>query len=208
MPCLRETSRCGFHSRGSTSARRSRRGSRRWCRWPSPGRRGSVRTSVATCPDVGAYSDSLMVSWSSRAGALRHGFALCAAVLCTGCAIPTPPAQRVPGPPVRFLLTFDDGPSTREPYNPTRAVLDQLANNPVQRDVKAGFCVRTRDTRAGAAAAGLALMERGHAEGHVLALHTSTPSHRSHLRMSDAALTASLLDGVADLYGVTGRAPT
>jgi peptidoglycan/xylan/chitin deacetylase (PgdA/CDA1 family) len=128
-------------------------------------------------------------------------------LLGAACAAPAPQPPRVPGPPVRFLLTFDDGPSTREPYNPTRAVLDQLAVNDVQRGIKAVFCVQTGDTRAGASAAGRALMQRAHAEGHVLALHTATQGHRSHVRMDDAVLADSLLDGVADLERITGRAP-
>ena len=129
-------------------------------------------------------------------------------LLCAACSAPPPQAQRVAGPPVRFLLTFDDGPSTREPYNPTRAVLDQLATNDVQRGIKAVFFVQTRDARAGASPAGRALMQRAHAEGHVLALHTAaTDGHRSHLRMSDAMLSASLRDGVADLQRIAGRAP-
>jgi peptidoglycan/xylan/chitin deacetylase (PgdA/CDA1 family) len=129
-------------------------------------------------------------------------------LLCAACSAPAPQVQRVAGPPVRFLLTFDDGPSTREPHNPTRAVLDQLAINDVQRGIKAVFFVQTRDARAGASPAGRAMMERAHAEGHVLALHTATTEgHRSHVRMSDAALADSLRDGTADLQRIAGRAP-
>lgn len=143
--------------------------------------------------------------WSRAA---RGRFALYTALaLCAACATSAPQPQRVPGPPVRFLLTFDDGPSTREPYNPTRAVLDQLAVNDVQRGIKAVFCVQTGDTRAGASPEGRALMRRAHTEGHVLALHTATQGHRSHVRMDDAALTDSLRDGVADLQRITGRVP-
>jgi peptidoglycan/xylan/chitin deacetylase (PgdA/CDA1 family) len=127
--------------------------------------------------------------------------------LGAACTAPAPQPPRVLGPPVRFLLTFDDGPSTREPYNPTRAVLDQLAANDVQPGIKAVFCVQTRDIRAGASPAGRALMQRAHAEGHVLALHTATQGHRSHVRMDDAVLAESLRDGVADLQRITGRAP-
>lgn len=129
-------------------------------------------------------------------------------LLCAACSAPAPQPQGIAGPPVRFLLTFDDGPSTREPYNPTRAVLDQLASNDVQRNIKAVFFVQTRDARAGGSPAGSALMQRAHAEGHVLGLHTATAEgHRSHLRMSDATLSASLRDGVADLQRITGWSP-
>jgi peptidoglycan/xylan/chitin deacetylase (PgdA/CDA1 family) len=129
-------------------------------------------------------------------------------VFCAACTAPAPRPQSVSALPVRFLLAFDDGPSTREPYNPTRAVLDQLAVNDVQRGIKAVFCVQTRDARAGASPAGRALMERAHAEGHVLALHTATAEgHRSHPPMSDAELADTLRDGAADLQRITGRAP-
>jgi peptidoglycan/xylan/chitin deacetylase (PgdA/CDA1 family) len=111
--------------------------------------------------------------------------------------------------PVRFLLTFDDGPSTWEPYNPTRAVLDQLQHNTVQPEVKAIFFVQTRDPRAGGGAAGQALLRRIHAEGHVLALHSgSARGHVSHTRLSDAELDQSLRDGIEDIEAVAGHRPT
>ena len=111
--------------------------------------------------------------------------------------------------PVRFLLTFDDGPSTWKPYNPTRAVLDQLQHNTVQPDVKAIFFVQTRDPRAGGGAAGQALLRRIHGEGHVLALHSgSARGHVSHTGLSDAELDQSLRDGIADIEAVTGDRPT
>ncbi|EGH74949.1 polysaccharide deacetylase, partial [Pseudomonas syringae pv. aceris str. M302273] len=42
------------------------------------------------------------------------------------------PAQLQQQPPVRFLLTFDDGPSASTFYNPSITVLDSLADNPLQ----------------------------------------------------------------------------
>ncbi len=138
--------------------------------------------------------------------------ALIALALCTACTQPAPgPADRGPPvtTPVRFLLTFDDGPSTWEPYNPTRAILDQLQQNSVQPEVKAIFFVQTRDPRAGGGAAGQALLRRIYAEGHVLALHTATArGHVSHTRLSDADLDRSLRDGIADIEVIAGTAPT
>ncbi len=46
--------------------------------------------------------------------------------------------------PVRFLLTFDDGPSASSLWNPSATVLDSLKDNPVQPDIKAVFFVQTR----------------------------------------------------------------
>lgn len=45
-------------------------------------------------------------------------------------------------PPVRFLLSFDDGPSATTFYNPTATVLDSLADNPLEPNIKAVFSCR------------------------------------------------------------------
>jgi peptidoglycan/xylan/chitin deacetylase (PgdA/CDA1 family) len=144
---------------------------------------------------------------------LRHaGVAAVATALCTACAeAPPKPADLGPpvATPVRFLITFDDGPSTWEPYNPTRAVLDQLQSNAVQPGIKAIFFVQTRDRRAGGGPAGQALLRRTYGEGHVLGVHSGTArGHVSHLRMTPAELDQSLRDGKADIEAITGEAAT
>ena len=141
----------------------------------------------------------------------RIGIALSAVALVSACAQPTPKPDPGPPPdaPVRFLLTFDDGPSTWEPYNPTRVILDTLMNNPVQPEIKAIFFVQTRDPRAGGGPAGKALLQREDGEGHVLELHTATAGgHFSHTGLSDAELDRSLRTGMADIQLITGAAPT
>ncbi len=140
------------------------------------------------------------------------GVAAIAIALCAACA-EAPPKLADLGPPVatpvRFLLTFDDGPSTWEPYNPTRAILDQLQRNAVQPGIEAIFFVQTRDPRAGGGPAGQALLRRIHGEGHMLALHSgSARGHVSHLRLTPAELDQSLRDGIADIEAITGEAPT
>ena len=67
-------------------------------------------------------------------------------------------------PSIRFLLTFDDGPSASSFWNPTMTVLDSLASNPVQPNIKAVFFVQTGAPRAGDSDIGRALMlrTRGH----------------------------------------------
>jgi peptidoglycan/xylan/chitin deacetylase (PgdA/CDA1 family) len=111
-------------------------------------------------------------------------------------------------PPARFLLTFDDGPSSFTWYNPTRAVLDTLADNDVQPGIKAVFFVQTRARGAGTPQ-GQALLQRTRAEGHVLALHSGTArGHIDHRHLSQAELDQSLRDGIQDLTALTGRAPT
>lgn len=142
------------------------------------------------------------------AGFRAAGLAL-AALLVSACHTPIVDEDRVravtPPAPLRFLLTFDDGPSTASGFNPTVSILDQLARNPVQPGIKAVFFIQTRAANAGGSESGRALMRRIHAEGHVLGLHTGTAAgHVRHTRLSPAALDQSLADGTADLGAITG----
>ncbi len=108
--------------------------------------------------------------------------------------------------PVRFVLSFDDGPSGEHEDNPTENILDALAGNPTQAGIKAIFFVTTRSAGAGASPRGRALLAREHAQGHVLALHDGSPrGHPNHRMLSDAELEESLRDGVADLRAITGH---
>nr|WP_315217802.1 polysaccharide deacetylase family protein [uncultured Duganella sp.] len=109
--------------------------------------------------------------------------------------------------PVRFLLTFDDGPAAAETSNPTVRILETLAANPVQSNIKAVFFTQTRACNGGGTGIGRALIKREHDEGHVVALHTATPRHSNHRFMDRATLDASMRLGVDDLTGVTGVAP-
>lgn len=106
--------------------------------------------------------------------------------------------------PVRFLLTFDDGPSASGFYNPTERVLEGLANNPVQPGIKALFFVQTGASGAGNSDQGRALMQREHAEGHLLGLHSATPHHTNHRSLSDEELDQSLTQGGDILDSITG----
>jgi len=136
---------------------------------------------------------------------------LACAGLCTalaGCASPPPVAVDDRLPTARFLLTFDDGPSPFTWYNPTRVILDTLAENDVQPGIKGLFFVQTR--AAGASRPeGQALLRRTHADGHVLGLHSGTArGHVDHRHLSPAELDQSLQDGIQDLTALTGRRPT
>ena len=141
----------------------------------------------------------------------KNTTAALALLLLCGCAGPSLERVRALPPnahPARFLLTFDDGPSTWEPYNPTRAILAALAHNPVQPGIKAVFFLQTRDPRAGGSAAGRALMRREHAEGHVLGVHSGSPrGHIDHCLMSDAELERTLADAKRDIAAIAGRPP-
>jgi peptidoglycan/xylan/chitin deacetylase (PgdA/CDA1 family) len=109
--------------------------------------------------------------------------------------------------PIRFVLTFDDGPSAARQNNSTEQVLDVLANNNVQPGIKALFFTQTRATNGGGTAIGRALMQREYREGNLLGLHTATPGHTSHRLLKDARLNESLSNGIDDLTGIMGQPP-
>ncbi|MHC8287324.1 polysaccharide deacetylase family protein [Pseudomonas sp. XS1P51] len=111
-------------------------------------------------------------------------------------------------PPIRFLLTFDDGPSASSFWNPTVTVLESLARNPLQPDIKAVFFVQTRASRAGGSELGQQIMRREHAEGHILGFHTATPGHSNHRLLDAPELEASLSNGSADIAAITGASAT
>nr|WP_229259361.1 polysaccharide deacetylase family protein [Duganella aceris] len=110
-------------------------------------------------------------------------------------------------PPVRFLLTFDDGPAAADSDNPTVRVLETLAHNPYQDNIKAVFFTQTRAWHGGGTDTGRALIRREHAEGHVVALHSATWFHSNHRFMSRATLDETMQRGVDDLVAETGVAP-
>lgn len=107
-------------------------------------------------------------------------------------------------PPIRFLLTFDDGPSASSFWNPTMTVLDSLATNPVQPNIKAVFFVQTGAPRAGDSDIGREVMRREHAQGQILGFHTATHSHTNHRSLSPAELEQALSKGSADIAAITG----
>lgn len=127
---------------------------------------------------------------------------LCLLILCIAPAYAEPPA------PIRFLLTFDDGPSATRHNNSTEQVLDLLANNAVQPGIKALFFIQTRAVNGGGTARGRELMQREWNEGHLLALHTATPHHANHRFLSEEEFKDSLHNGIADLTTITGTVPT
>lgn len=117
--------------------------------------------------------------------------------------------QRLRGQaPIRFLLTFDDGPSASSFWNPSLTVLDSLASNPLQPNIKAVFFVQTRASRAGGSEIGHQVMLREQAEGQILGFHTATPGHSNHRSLDDVELEQSLSNGTADIAAITGAPPT
>lgn len=128
-------------------------------------------------------------------------------LLFAGCRSMDPAAQPSEAPPVRFLLTFDDGPSIREDYNPTLAILDQLATNDIQPGIKALFFVQTEHPRGGGTPRGRDIMRSTHEQGHVLGIHSVSPKgHISHTSQPDEELIPELRQAQAVLEKITGTA--
>lgn len=116
------------------------------------------------------------------------------------------PANSAMLPPVRFLLSFDDGPSNDSDANPTAIIADTLASNAIQPGIKAVFFVQTRWPEAGGSILGRQLMQRLAAEQHVLGLHSgSVRGHISHSEMTPIELEATLRTGIADIEALSGE---
>jgi len=130
---------------------------------------------------------------------------------CIGAPVPLTPQteQRLQSQaPIRFLLTFDDGPSASGYNNPSRSVIADLAKNPVLPGIKAVFFLQTEASRSGGSERGRKTMEREYAAGHILAFHTATAFHTNHRWLSDAELERTLTQGTADIATITGAPPT
>lgn len=126
-----------------------------------------------------------------------------------GCQPLHPAASLAPSAvKVRFLLTFDDGPSIRTDYNPTLAILEQLARNDVQNGIKGIFFVQTRNSNGGGSEDGKTVMRFTSAQGHVLGLHSAEPAgHVKHVGMEIERLHESLGNGIDDIRQITGSNP-
>jgi peptidoglycan/xylan/chitin deacetylase (PgdA/CDA1 family) len=119
-----------------------------------------------------------------------------------------PPAPPLDAAPIRFLLTFDDGPNARSDYNTTLAIHAALADNDVQPGIKALFFVQTRNRNGGGTDRGREILRRAHTAGHVLGLHSGTArGHIRHTRLTPQEFEQSLIDGKADLCAITGSDP-
>lgn len=114
--------------------------------------------------------------------------------------------QRVTAP-IRFVLSFDDGPSATDYANPTESILRDLDNNPIQPGIKAIFFVQTRATNGGRTPLGQQLLQQESDRGHLLGLHNASPGHSDQVHMAPAQLEQMLQDGIADITRFTGHAP-
>lgn len=130
--------------------------------------------------------------------------------MLSGCSsnpqISASPISKSSIPPIRFLLTFDDGPSGATYKNSTERILDVLAQNEIQPDIKAIFFVQTFAAFNGSKKEH-GLLVREYADGHLLAFHTTTPRHANHRFLKPEDLESSLQRGIEDLTKVSGTAP-
>jgi peptidoglycan/xylan/chitin deacetylase (PgdA/CDA1 family) len=135
--------------------------------------------------------------------------ALTAAALIAGCRTTVPPEpSKDTAPCIRFLLTFDDGPSIRTDPNPTLSILDQFATNDLQPGIKGIFFVQTGHPRGGGTPRGREIMRRMAAAGQVLGIHSTSPRrHIDHTRIATNALAGELSQAKALLGGICGAAP-
>ena len=147
------------------------------------------------------------------AGGVRYcwfvGLVLVAGLPLAACRSALPDATAPVSPvPVRFLMTFDDGPSGAAQNNSSALILDTLARNRWQNGIKAIFFVQTRNHNGGATEVGQQLMQRMHREGHLLALHTALArGHINHTQMPLAELDRMLEHGSEDIRQISGAAP-
>lgn len=110
--------------------------------------------------------------------------------------------------PIRFLLSFDDGPAASGPAGPTQSILGDLADNPLQPGIKAIFFLQTRAANAGGSSLGRQLMQRECDAGHILGFHTATAGHSNHRYLDPAIFEQSLTNGIDDISSITGAAPS
>lgn len=131
------------------------------------------------------------------------------ALALSGCALgpvtPLAPQAAAKLPPVRFLLTFDDGPDSG-PDGSTAPILRQLAENPVAPGTKAIFFVQTAHPKRGGGAAGQAQMRDTCAQGQLMAVHSGVvEGHVPHTKLAPDVLAASLRRGEADIVAQCGH---
>lgn len=109
----------------------------------------------------------------------------------------------------RFLLTFDDGPSTKKNNNPTVSILNSLASNKIQNNIKAIFFTQTKLNSSDKGKTTKRLLNRQHHEGHLLAIHSGVlKRHSRHTNLSDSEMGLFLSTSKAVLKDITGIEPT
>lgn len=121
---------------------------------------------------------------------------------------PIPPNDPATNPKVKFLLTFDDGPSAIKDNNPTESILNQLAVNDVQGNICAIFFIQTQHPRGTARPKGMEVLEKIPRRGQLVGIHSVSPlGHINHVTMPTNELVRLLVDGKQLLKRVGGEEP-
>lgn len=124
---------------------------------------------------------------------------------CRTVPTPVPDDERIC---IRFLLTFDDGPSIWPDPNPTLSIMNQFATNDLQPGIKGIFFVQTGHPRGGGTPQGIEMMSRLAAAGQVLGLHSTSPrGHIDHTQVSTNTLAQELAQGRKLLRKLNGDGP-
>ena len=129
-------------------------------------------------------------------------------LLTAGCrSVPLPLAEGETPPTIRFLLTYDDGPSIRTGYNPTLMIADQLASNDVQPGIKGIFFVQTGNPKAGGSPRGQEIIKDLAARGHTIGIHSVSKTHIDHRKIPRDELIRLLVGAKAMIHEQTGAIP-
>ncbi len=121
---------------------------------------------------------------------------------------PSLPNNPATNPRVKFLITFDDGPSARTGYNPTLAILNQLAVNDIQTNICAIFFIQTQHPRGASKPKGMDVLREIPRNGQLVGLHSVSPrGHVDHTKMPTNELVTLLADGKQLLKRVSGEEP-
>lgn len=121
---------------------------------------------------------------------------------------PTLPNNPETNPKVKFLITFDDGPSARTGYNPTLAILNQLAVNDVQTNICAIFFIQTHHPRGMAKPKGMEVLKVIQNHGQLVGIHSVSPrGHVDHTKMPTNDLITLLIDGKNLLKRISAEEP-
>ena len=102
---------------------------------------------------------------------------------------------------VNVLFSFDDGPHSADPSgdNYTIEVLDELAENAVQKHAKAMWCIQTHVPHRGGNSVGQDVIQEQWNQEHVVAIHTgSDEDHIDHRNRVQQPAYDVNKDGVAD----------
>jgi len=174
-------------------------------RWKFLNSRNILLSNFNLCAFVPLF---LSVSSLLRLCAFR--LSLCAFVpLClfsSCCSIP--PIPPGPNPVVRFLITFDDGPSGKQGYNSTLSILDQLATNDVQPGIVAIFFLQTHHPHGADTPTGWQTLLEIPKHGQITGIHSVSPKgHVDHTKMSTNDLITLLTDGKQMLKNISGIEP-